>query len=143
MLHSQVLEGRDRKVKARSKSQQQQQQQHNRHHPCLPAVLLQHGMMSVLVCSITLLFTMRLLRFSYWMEIHKFVCCCVQLFTAAAESLIVLKGVGVLLVSRQRWGGSSSRFLDGQDIHSVFMHEVGREQQQQHQQQQLFGWQRH
>jgi hypothetical protein len=51
----------------------------------------------------------------------------------AAESVIVLKGVGVLLVSRQRWGGSSSRFLDGQDIHSVFIHEVKQQQQLQQQ----------
>uniref|UniRef100_A0A383VVH0 Phosphatidylinositol N-acetylglucosaminyltransferase subunit H conserved domain-containing protein n=1 Tax=Tetradesmus obliquus TaxID=3088 RepID=A0A383VVH0_TETOB len=49
---------------------------------------------------------------------------CLWALQITSESLVVLRGVGVLLVSRQRWGGSSSRFLDGQDIHSVFVHET-------------------
>jgi hypothetical protein len=44
---------------------------------------------------------------------------------ACAESLVVLDGVGVLLVSRRGcWTGQSRQFLDLADIHSVFVYEV-------------------
>lgn len=46
-----------------------------------------------------------------------------------AESVTVLKGVGVLLTTNRRWLGSSSRFLDLQDIHSVIINEVSSSKQ--------------
>lgn len=36
----------------------------------------------------------------------------------------MLQDVGVLLVTRKRWGGCTTHFLDLADIHSVFIHEV-------------------
>eukprot|EP00879_Flechtneria_rotunda_P004648 GHRR01004907.1.p1 GENE.GHRR01004907.1~~GHRR01004907.1.p1 ORF type:complete len:146 (+),score=30.48 GHRR01004907.1:119-556(+) len=40
-----------------------------------------------------------------------------------SESIIVLRGVGVLLMSRRCWGGCCQTFLDLQDIHSVLINE--------------------
>lgn len=41
-----------------------------------------------------------------------------------AESLTVLKGVGVLLTTSKRWLRTTSRLYDLQDIHSVIINEV-------------------
>jgi len=50
---------------------------------------------------------------------------CVCLFPLTTESLVVLEGVGVLLMTQRTWGGQTRQFLDAADIHSVFIHEVG------------------
>lgn len=45
-------------------------------------------------------------------------------FQVFSESLVVLEGVGVLLMTQRTWGGQTRQFLDAADIHSVFIHET-------------------